>query len=216
MRESIYALACLAIVGLPAVAHARPVSYPGGWTVMQMNDFNAHSLHIHYSPTAKTSVGYLAEYWRRDDWQFHGVQVNHLLKRWNMPAAQANLYVKTAGGIAFSDYGALEDEAAPAGFVGLAGDWENRRFFTSYETRYVEAGDIDHFYMQKARVGVAPYVGDYGDLHTWLMLQVEHNPTREDEEVTVTPMVRFFKDVYMAELGVSHRGDVMANWVVRF
>lgn len=216
MKKHVYAVACLAIAGMAQPAHARPVSYPGGWTVMQMNDMNTHSLHVHYSPTAKTSVGYLAEYWRKNDWQFHGVQVNNLLKRWNMPQAQANLYLKSGLGVAFSDYESLEDETSPAGFLGIAGDWENRRFFTSYEARYVEAGDIDHFFMQKGRVGVAPYVGDYGDLHTWLMLQVDHNPTREDEEVTVTPMVRLFKDVYMAEFGVSHRGDVMANWVVRF
>lgn len=216
MHKCVHMLACLAVIGLPVNAHARPVSYPGGWTVMQMNDMASHSLHIHYSPTARYSVGYLAEYWRGEDWQFHGVQVNTLLKRWNNPQSQANLYLKAAGGVALSDYRALKDETEPAGFAGIAGDWENRRFFTSYENRYVEAGDIDHFFMHKARVGVAPYIGDYGDLHTWLMLQLDHNPTWEGGEVTVTPMVRFFKDVYMAELGISHRGDVMANWIVRF
>lgn len=216
MKKLSCVLACLAFAGLPTAAHARPVSYAGGWTVLQTNDMNSHSLHLHYSPAASTSVGYRAEYWRKEDWQFHGVQVNHLLRRWNMPEAQANLYLKTAGGIAYSDHEALDGKTSPAGFVGIAGDWENRRFFTSYENRYVEAGSIDHFFMQQARVGVAPYIGDYGDLHTWLMLEVDHNPTREGEEVIVTPMVRLFKDVYMAEFGVSHRGDVMANWVVRF
>ena len=37
---------------------ARPISYPGGWTVMQMNDFNSHSLHVHYTPSSKYSFGY--------------------------------------------------------------------------------------------------------------------------------------------------------------
>lgn len=206
-------LACLAVAGAPTAAHARPVSYPGGWTAIQLNDMNSHSLNLHYSPTAHYSVGYRAEYWRKEDWQFHGVQVNTLLHRWNMPEAQANLYLKTAGGIAFDSGG---NSAGAAGFAGIAGDWENRRFFTSYENRYVEADRLDGFFMQQARVGVAPYIGDYGDVHTWLMMQVDHNPTLEGEELTFTPMVRLFKDVYMAEFGVSHRGDVMANWIVRF
>jgi hypothetical protein len=214
MRKQWYlaggALFVVALCTLPLSAHARPVSYPGGWTAMQMNDANSSSLHLHYSPSANYSVGYKAEYWRDKNWQFHGAQLNYLLKRWNMPEAQANAYVKTAFGVA--EQGGNTHTAA---FVGFAADWETRRYFTSYENRYSDAGDIDHFYMQKARVGIAPYVGDYGDLHTWLMLEVDHNPTRQ-EKVMVTPMVRLFKDVYMAELGVSHRGDVMFNWVVRF
>ena len=35
---------------------ARPVSYPGGITLMQMNDTNKNSFHLHYSPTAKVSI----------------------------------------------------------------------------------------------------------------------------------------------------------------
>src|SRR5690606_5097095 len=38
MHKCVHMLACLAVIGLPVNAHARPVSYPGGWTVMQMND----------------------------------------------------------------------------------------------------------------------------------------------------------------------------------
>lgn len=203
-------MAMLACAALPITAYARPVSYPGGWTVMQMNDADSSSVHLHYSPTAKYSVGYKAEYWHAGDVQFHGAQLNYLLKRWNMNHAQANAYVKTAAGLAEQD-----GETEFAGFAGFSADWETRRYFTSYENRYVEAGDIDHFYQQKARVGIAPYIGDYGDIHTWLMLEVDHNPTR-DEPVTVSPVIRLFKDVYMAELGVSNRGDVMFNWVVRF
>ena len=44
---------------------ARLISYPGGWTVMQMNDFNSHSLHVHYTPSSKYSFGYRGEYWRK-------------------------------------------------------------------------------------------------------------------------------------------------------
>lgn len=210
MKKYFCLWAALACASVPMAAQARPVSYPGGWTVMQMNDMDAYSLHLHYTPSINYSIGYKGEYWRESDWWFHGAQLNTLLKRWNMPKAQANAYFKTAVGV-----GAKGDSTEAAGFVGFAADWETRRYFTSYENRYMEPGVADRFYMQKARVGIAPYIGDYGDVHTWLMLQVDHNPTK-DEEVTVTPMVRLFKDVYMAELGVSHRGDVMFNWVVRF
>lgn len=201
---------------LAVSANARPVSYPGGWTAMQMNDANMNALHVHYSPTAKYSIGYKGEYWKEDKWQFHGLQYNYLVNRWNKKASQANLYLKSAVGVAHSDESPFSNKQEEAGFIGIATDWEDRRFFTSYENRYTYAGDINKSFMQKARVGIAPYVGDYGDLHTWLMLQVQHNPTFEGKEIITTPMVRVFKDVYLFEAGMSFDGDVLFNTVIRF
>jgi hypothetical protein len=208
-------LIIMALAGFSVDAEARPVSYPGGLTVMTMNNGDSHSFHLHYSPTAKYSLGYRLEYWREGDFTLETVQLNNLLKRWNNPDSQANLYLKSGLGVAYSDHGDFDHELDPAYFTGIAADWENRRYFVSYENRYVQGGDIADFYMQNARVGVAPYTGDYGDLHTWLMLQAEHTPEAE-ETWTVTPLVRFFKGVHLVEAGMSQHGDVMANWVIRF
>ena len=182
---------------------------------MTMNDGDKNSAHIHYSPTAKTSVGYKFEYWRDKEFTLNAVQMNNLLKRWNQKHSQANLYLKSGLGIAYSDKGDFDGETSVAGFTGIAADWENRRFFTSYENRYTEAGEIDDFYQQSARVGFAPYEGDYGDLHTWLMLQVEHMP-EADNNFTVTPLVRLFKDVHLLEAGMNNRGEVLFNYVLRY
>lgn len=208
-------LSCVILLALPATALARPVSYPGGWTFMQMNDMDAHSLHVHYSPTARHSIGYKAEYWRDQNWQFHGLQLNYLVKRWNRPASQANIYLKSAAGAAYSDYGRFENDTEPAAFTGIAMDWEDRRFFTGYENRVTYAGDFDRFFTQKVRIGIAPYIGDYGDLHTWLMLQVDHSPQKRDP-VTFTPLVRMFKGEYLTEAGISDNGDILFNWIIRF
>ena len=214
MRYVLYALIGMGLI-IPNVADARPVSYPGGWTFMTMNDGDKNSAHIHYSPTAKTSVGYKFEYWRDKEFTLNAVQMNNLLKRWNQKHSQANLYLKSGLGVAYSDEGDFNSETSAAGFTGIAADWENRRFFTSYENRYTEAGEIDDFYQQSARVGFAPYEGDYGDLHTWLMLQVEHMP-EADNNFTVTPLVRLFKDVHLLEAGMNNRGEVLFNYVLRY
>lgn len=203
-------IVCIATL-FPYPALARPVSYPGGITLMQMNDIDSNSIHIHYSPTAKYSIGYKGEYWRDDEWQFHGMQINNLLKRWNRHASQANFYIKSGVGIVHSE----DDENSLAVFTGISLDWENRRYFTAYENRFYEAGDVDRFFTQKARIGVAPYIGDYGDLHTWLMLQVDHSPEKEDT-LTVTPLIRLLKGEYLTEIGVSENGDALINFVVRY
>jgi hypothetical protein len=196
-------------------AHARPVSYPGGVTLMLMNDGDKNTAHLHYSPTAKTSLGYKFEYWREKDFTLNAIQMNNLLKRWNKKDSQANIYLKSGIGVAHSNSGDFDNETEAAGFTGLATDWENRRFFISYENRYTEAGDIDDFYQQSARVGWAPYEGDYGDLHTWMMLQVEHMPEAKDN-VTVTPLVRFFKGVHLLEAGMNNHGKLLFNYVLRY
>ncbi|NQY96086.1 MAG: hypothetical protein HRT82_02905 [Henriciella sp.] len=215
MKSLQYAGVTLAIglaIAAPA-AEARPVSYPGGWTVMQMNNGDMASLHVHYSPTFTDSIGLYSERNWGEDWHFTGIQYNRLVKRWNTPNSQANLYFKAAAGQAdpFSDGANVE----AAGFVGVGTDWETRRWFVSYEGRAYDLG-FDQDARQSARVGVAPYIGDYGDLHTWLMLQVENQPEAETP-TTLTPLVRFFYDVQMLEIGYApETEELMLNWIVRF
>lgn len=209
MKPFLYIVSMLMMLPYPVLA--RPVSYPSGTTLMQMNDMDTHSIHIHYSPTAKYSIGYKGEYWRDDKWQFHGLQLNKLIKRWNKPASQANFYIKSGVGSIQSD----DNDNDVGIFTGVSLDWEDRRFFTYYENRLYEAGNVDRFFTQKARIGIAPYLGDYGDLHTWLMLQVDHSP-KKDDPITVTPLVRLFKSEYLTEIGVSEDGDALVNFVVRF
>ncbi len=209
-------ITCIATMSVAAQnAQARPVSYPGGLTAMTMNNGDVNSLHLHYSPTAKYSLGYKGEYWRGGNYTIQAVQMNNLVKRWNNPNSQANIYLKSGIGVAYSDEGAFDSESNLAAFTGVAADWEDRRLFVSYENRYTEAGDIDNFYMQSGRVGIAPYIGDYGDLHTWLMVQVDHVPEAK-EQLTLTPMVRLFKGVHLIEGGMSNQGDLLFNYVIRY
>lgn len=206
---------CAALTGIMAVSticEARPVSYPGGWTVMQRNNGDNSALHVHYSLTASDSIGLYSERNWAADIHFTGLQYNRLVKRWNGPGSQANIYAKFAAGQA-DPFGA--DGPELSGFISLAADWETRRWFASVETRMSEfAGNssISH----SGRVGAAPYIGDYGDLHTWLMLQIDNHP-EADMPVTTTPLVRFFKGVQMVELGYNvQEKELLFNWIMRF
>ncbi len=193
------------------MAHARPVSYPEGWTVMLMNDGDSNSSHIHYSPTAKYSIGWRHEYFRDPSIHSDTAQLNYLVKRWNKPSEQANLYFKSGVGFAYNS-----DAFEPAVFAGLAADWETRRLFTSYENRFYYADDLQSFAKHEARVGIAPYIGDYGDLHTWLMLQAEYEATSENK-FTTTPLVRLFKGSTMVEGGYNIQNETLLfNFVQRF
>jgi hypothetical protein len=213
MNKLLFYLLVLCLV--PFEALARPVSYPGGWTFMTKNDVDLNSVHLHYSPSAFYSVGYRGEYWNSEDYWSHSLAVNNLLKRWNNPASQANLYLKSGVGFAYSDKNDFDNEYDPLAYTGMSVDWEDRRYFIGHEFRFIYADEIDKSFHQTGRVGIAPYVGDYGDVHTWMMVEVGHHPG-SDESLTVTPLLRFFKDVYLLEVGVSDRGKFMLNAIIRY
>jgi len=97
-------------------------------------------------------------------------------------------------------------------------DFETRRYFVSYDNSYWKSdGNMISMFSQKARIGIAPYVADYGNLHSWIMLQVQHQPKYEGEEqIITTPLVRVFKGAYLAEFGVSSNKRVLFNFIARF
>ena len=204
-----------AIILVAPAASARRVSWRDGYMAMTTNDARANSVMFSYTTDAKTAVGYTFEYWREDEWQLHAVQVNRLLKRWNFPDAQANIYALGAIGGAYSTRGAFDGVWEPAGFVGIEADAEDRRFYVSYEARLYEAGEIDGFFMQKARVGIAPYVADFNETHLWLMLQVDHYP-ESDDPVEFSAFVRVFRGYIWAEAGISDTGEPLLNLTYQF
>ncbi len=196
-------------------AFARSVSYKDSWTLITTNDVDSDSLYIHYSPESYYSLGVKGEYFRDRKYVVNTCQLNVLARRWNETGWQANVYVKAGlGGAVTAD--ASRTKGAPAVMTAFAADWESRRYYLSYEAQILYAGDIDFRCTQKGRIGLAPYIGEYGDIHTWLMAEVTYEPTRKKDQFMVTPLIRFFKGSILTEVGADYRGNVMANWIMYF
>lgn len=198
---------------VPLHLKARPVSYAGGWTLITQNNGHYNMGNLHYSPTVDFSVGYQGEYWRKHEYQSHYAMLNILVKRYNTEDSQANFYIKSGLGESRSDH-SIRDRTAVAAFTGIAVDWEDRRFFVSYSNRFLSPGVQGFFQIHKARLGFAPYVGEYGDLHTWIMVQPEYTSHRKRPwEGTV--LLRFFKKAHLFEIGVNNLGKIMLNYTYR-
>jgi len=208
-RKAFIAVAIVAALQAAPAASARPVSYAGGWTLIQETDRQSTTGLIHYSPEASFSVGARAEWDRRDDVLFTGVQGTWLAKRWFGEAHQANLYLWGAAGLAQDVGKGVSDSPSltePGVQLGIMTDWETRRLFLSYRASARDFGKLDASVMQAARVGFAPYEGDTGDLHTWLMIEVDHRPDNL-EPLGVTPLLRFFYGPALFEAGWSLADD---------
>ena len=191
----------LLVAGIPICASARPVSYQGGWTIIERTDRQSTAVLVHYTLTPNWSLGWRSEWDRGQDFIVNGVQATWLANRWFGKNYQANLYLTGGAGVA-TGIDSNVDETVPAVFAGIIADWETRRWFASYHNRVLEAGPVDASFSQAARVGVAPYLGNTNDLHTWLMVEIDHRPDNP-EPVGVTPLVRFFKGSAMFEAGWS-------------
>jgi hypothetical protein len=186
-----------------SVAHARPLSYPGGSMVMLDNDAMQNSVFVGYTVDPKNAFAYRFLHDRETDSNFHGAQWNHLIKRWNNPDSQGNLYVQSAIGMVDLQKNRTGDAWQPGAVTGLQADWEDRRWFVSYENKVrIAEDDAWRNFSQSARVGVAPYVAEFGSVHTWLMVQFDHRP-QQDDHFTTTPLVRMFYDSYLVEAGYN-------------
>jgi len=182
-------------------AIARPVSYAGGWTLIEDTDRQSTTGLLHYTPDASYSLGARIDWDRRDDVLFTGAQATWLAKRWFGEDYQANLYLWGAAGVA-QGVGNNPNEADFGAQAGVMADWETRRLFVSYRASLRDLGSLDKSTMQAARFGFAPYEGDTGDLHTWLMIEVDNRPDNP-EPWGVTPLVRFFYGSALFEAGWS-------------
>ena len=213
--HAVIALAAAGAAFAPVGAHARPVTYPGGNMAMLEYKDETVTAETMRTLTPKFAVGWHDEWDHESDWQFHGPMVAGLAHRWNNPDSQGNIFWMAGAGVAWDDVASAGGEAKAAAYAGVEADWENRRFYTQYQARTFWADDIDKTFSQRLRVGVAPYVAEAGALHTWAILQLDHEP-EDDHPVTVTPVIRLFKSTVLAEAGVSLEGDGFASLMFYF
>ncbi len=207
-----HVILCLGVIlASMQVAEAKPISYVNGFMVMQENDETGNTLSLDYTIDPKLAVGLYAKQENGGkEFKTIGPQVNTLIKRWNLPEGQGNIFNMSGAGI--SRYHGDNEFSAWTGFLA---DYETRRIFTSYELRLMYADDIEKSAWQRARVGFAPYIAGYDDLNTWLMVQVDHHPAKPDN-IVVTPLVRFFYKTTLVEAGYSSNDHVMFNWLLQF
>ena len=210
------ALLLLALGCLTSIASlARPVSYAGGWTVIEESDRQSSSVLVHYTPSPTMSLGLKTEINRDSDFALHSVHPTFLAKRWFGADYQGNLYFQGGIGVA-SGISDNDGSGQMAIYGGVMADWETRSVFVGYRNRYLEANNYASQFMQVFRAGFAPYEGDSGDLHTWLMLEIDHRPS-DPNSVTATPLVRLFKGPLLVEAGYNLTvNQPLLNFTYRF
>ena len=184
-------------------AEARPVSYSGGSTIMAFSDDLKDSVYFHYSPTYRYSIGVEGLRDKHLDAEHLYLRFTWLVNRKNTQTSQRNLYFQSG----------ISSRGPDNNFFGIRGDWETRRWLVAFGYKRV-VNDAQDYSDQYLQLGVAPYIGEYGDLHTWLTLKAKKNTLLDDW--SVYPVLKFFKGDFLIELGYSDKTEWDAHLMYRF
>lgn len=195
--------------GTPHPLLAHPVIWKGGYATMAKATASQTELLALYSATYTHALG--LHYHRFNNAQTTYVlgQNNWLLKRWNRQHSQGNVYLTSGLGIATThtmSEGALH--------IGTQADWETRRLYTLFKGEYYSGKEAQT--LVTGRIGIAPYLGTFNTLHTWVMVQVQDQVRHTDHTLSVLPIIRFFKDTVLIELGSNFSGQSHLAAMIHF
>ena len=211
-RASLIAAAVLLVMSRLPIAEGRPVSYLGGWTVISENRADQTEAMVGYTFQRSIAAGiHLANYRNFEDKKaaFGSPILNVLLARRNEEGRQSNLYVGAGYGVLF--HGADSSQSKGAYVAILDADSETRSFYISLRHEAV-ASRIERYGYSRGRIGFSPYLAAFGGLHTWVLLQGDYDHWRRRGDVT--PLLRFFFQNVLWEMGASFQGRMQFNWAV--
>jgi hypothetical protein len=215
------ALGALAVTA----AEAKPIAFADGTTTMVEANDNMREAQAFHAPTYWWSLGpgvmRLVGDDRRRTRDFHYLQANVLLQRWNLPAAQGNLFAFAGAGTA-----RLADAGAPTRRetlwrYGAQGDYETRRVYGSFKVDGYRGPGFSHR-IDTLQLGLAPYAHDYEDLATWFLVQGRRYSggilaaDARGGRIEQTLLLRLFQGPWWAELGVNRERRLQAMLMFNF
>ncbi len=204
-----------ALVCAAAAVQAGPMGFKG--STMAMGDFgpNWREAWVNHATTPRDAVGAGGIWMRSDDKritrEFAELNYTRLVKRWNAPHSQVNVwFVGGAGPVRGNDFAGTRTMWAP----GLSADFETTRIYVSATARLYRAQGINHDYAA-ARAGFSFYEVDYDEVQPWVVLEARRMRDLSDD-TEWTPMLRLIHKRYFVELGVNNFKQGRFNFMYIF
>jgi hypothetical protein len=211
------AAAVAVIVAAAEPATAKPIAFADGTTVMaEYGAGTMRELQIFYAPRIDYSIGgghvdFTSDV---DGRTLHVTyaRLNWLAHRWNLDAAQGNVF---AWGGAGSATGNSFAGSRIAGNAGLQADYETRRVYASFKTDLQRSSEFSDR-IDTLQLGLAPYKHDYGGLATWFVFQARHYTGELHSGIETAAILRLFKGGAWVEAGVTNAGKLQAMAMFNF
>jgi hypothetical protein len=192
-----------------------PMGFKESWMSMGDVSPNWQEVFVNYALTARDAAGASALVMRSDDEtktrQFTEAIYTRLIRRWNMPESQANIwFIGGVGNITGNDFSGSKTMASP----GIQVDYETTRIYVAATARLYRAQGLNHDFAS-ARAGFSFYEVDYDQTQPWFILEVRRMRGLTDK-TEVTPMLRLIHNRYFVELGVNNASQARMNFMYIF
>jgi len=103
------------------------------------------------------------------------------------------------------------------GYGLLQFDIEDRNYYFLAKTARMQGEDSTQLQQHTVRAGIAPYVANYGALHTWIILEWTNQEVLDEGwDADLTPLLRLFHKNILFELGQSFNGVTKFNFISHF
>lgn len=131
-----------------------------------------------------------------------GLTYTRLVKRWNMPHAQANLWFVGAAGRA-RGHGWADERSfwSPA----VMADFETTRLYLAAGIEPMRGSGLRHD-TYSVRAGFSFYEVDYEEVQPWFILEAKRTRYATDRRSLLTPTLRFIHRGLFVELGQNREG----------
>jgi len=195
-----YFLALLLLMSFPVQAAAL-MGFKD--SAMLMSEFSSYKkeLMLNYSPAMGHAFG-VETMWMRGDKQTNlitNINYTGLIKRWNMPSGQANLWFMTGIGEASGDASGFSYSPS------VQFDYETTRVYLLAKARMVRAPHIqyDTYGLQ---AGFSFYETSFEQTQPWFVVEARttENMAMRNE---ITPALRLINQNYFLELGITNPWD---------
>jgi hypothetical protein len=202
---------------LPVAVQAKPIAFAKGTTVMaERGAGTMDEIQLFYAPRYWYSVG---GGWLELDSE-DGTKQRHvaylrgnlLAKRWNLPGAQANVFLW--GGIGRGTGNDFDGDVLDRD-IGTQADIETRRVYASFQSDLHESARYSHR-IDTLQLGWAPYAHDYDSLATWFVVQARQYTGGLSRGTETALLVRFFKRGAWVEFGSTTDGKLQAMAMFNF
>lgn len=204
----------LILVGTSALAEARPITYIGGRVLVAEAHSDSLAWRYGYSGSFRwsASVGglYVDGFERTKTLNVNYVRGARLLKRWNWPEAQANLFVW--GGLG---HAMISDSSELSSHAGFQADFETRKIYTSLVSEHHQ-GSNWRYRTDVIAVGFAPYEHDFEKTALWIVFKGMRSTHVLEDQARSAVMLRLFNPKWWFEVGVHNNGDLLGNVMFNF
>ena len=202
---------------LPVVATAKPIAFANGTTAMvERGAGTMNEVQLFHAPRHWYSIGggWLELSSEDDPKQRHITYLrgNLLAKRWNLPGAQANVFVWGGLGRATGNDFTGSTLARNA---GAQFDYETRRVYGALRADLQESDRYSHR-IDTLQLGWAPYKHDYDTLATWFVVQGRRYTGGLVDGTETALLLRFFKRGTWVEVGATTDGKLQAMAMFNF